>query len=189
MLEKELKVLLNKEQYDLLLRQFNWDEIRTQTNFYYTDKENNSKNQGITIRVRQSNDKIVLQIKIPIDHHEQGALHFNREYETELNEVPEEIEGTFLSNLCSIPLPNVSKVGYLITERYIYNWNDDIEISLDKNKYLNVEDYEIEIEYKENIDPAILDILAKNKIQIMDKVEGKCGRFFNQLHKVTDPSL
>lgn len=183
MIEKELKVLLTKGQYDLLIQQFDWDEIRTQTNFYYTNCENHIKNEDITIRVRECNNKVALQVKVPLN--EQGALHISKEFETYIKDVPKDIDGTFLSKLCSIPMSNVSMAGFLITERYICNWKDDIEICLDKNKYLNVEDYEIEIEYKENIDSVILDILNMNNINTQNKVEGKCKRFFDQLNRIS----
>ncbi len=181
MIEKEIKILLNKEQYDFLMQQFDWDEVRTQTNFYYTDNKNYIDKEGITIRVRACNHKAVLQIKVPVD--ERGALHIKREFETDMEDVPEDIEGTFLSELCSISLPDVSMAGFLVTERSICNWKEGIEISLDKNKYLDAEDYEIEIEYKEELDSAIVKFLEDNDIKIQKKVEGKCRRFFNQLEK------
>lgn len=181
MIEKEIKNLLTKEQYISLAQQFDWDEIRNQTNNYYIGNENQIKNKDITIRVRECNNKVALQIKIPI--HGQGALHMNREIETYIKDVPKHIDGSFLSELCSIPLPNVSIAGSLITERYIYNWKDDIEICLDKNIYLGIEDYEIEIEYKENVDLAIFSILKENNVRFQNRVEGKCRRFFNQYEK------
>ena len=180
-IEKELKILLDKEQYNSLMHQFDWDKAITQINNYYIDNGNHIKNKGITIRVRESNNKATLQIKVPV--HEKGALHLKREIETYMKDVPKYIGGSFLSKLCSIPLPNVSIAGSLITECYICNWKDGIEICLDKNRYLGVEDYEIEIEYKENVDPAIFDILKENNVRFQNKVEGKCRRFFNQYEK------
>lgn len=185
MIEKEVKVLLSKEEYSLLLGQFDWDEVRTQINHYYTDKENGRKNKAITIRVRECNNKAVLQIKVPMQEQEseeeQAALHLSKEFEAELNSIPKEIDGTFLRELCSIPFPDVRKAGSLTTIRHICNWDDNTELCLDKNNYLNVEDYELEIEYKKDIDPAIIDILKKNKITFHSKTAGKCKRFFNQL--------
>lgn len=181
MLEKELKILLTREQFDCLVKQFNWDKIRTQVNYYYTDNNNYVKNSGITIRVRECDNKLALQLKVPVD--EKGAIHMKKEIETSINEIPQKIDSDYLSKLCSVRLPDVSLAGFMVTERYIYNWSRDIEIDLDKNNYLDVEDYELEIEYQENIDESIFDFLNKNNIKIMDKVNGKCSRFFSQLEK------
>ena len=181
MIEKELKILLTKEQFVCLVKQFEWDQIRTQVNYYYTDNNNYIKNSGITIRVRECNNTIALQLKVPVS--EQGAIHMKQEIETFINEIPQKIDGDFLSKLCSVSLPDVSLAGFMVTERYIYKWSNDIEICLDKNKYLDVEDYEIEIEYKGNIDESIFDFLNKNNIEIKDDVKGKCGRFFSHLLK------
>lgn len=181
MIEKELKVILDKEKYEILKNQFVWNEVRTQTNFYYSDNRCYIKREGITIRVREYNSKVALQIKIPVSEH--GAIHTKNEYEIILETIPQDIDGVFLSELCSLPLPDVSMVGFLITERYISNWNSTTEVSLDKNSYLNDEDYEIEIEYSDKLEPALLDILNKNNIEIKSKVEGKCSRFFKKLEK------
>lgn len=238
MIEKELKALLSKDQYDMIIKLFDWHEIRTQTNYYYADKEDQNKNKGITIRVRKYENKVLLQIKVPIsedlkdgqeqklkeeqsssqgtlqpkeehkdpqetlqpkeeykDRQEilqsnekykdgQGALHLSNEYEVELNKIPEEIDGVFLSNICKVSLPDVIKMGHLTTVRHIYNWNDKTEISLDKNNYLDTEDYEIEIEYKENIDPALIELFEKNNIKFQNKTDGKCKRFFSRLKNI-----
>ncbi|NLL72271.1 MAG: CYTH domain-containing protein [Clostridiales bacterium] len=178
-LEKELKVLLNKEEYNSLLKQFDWDEVRSQTNYYYTDDKDLIKNKGITVRIRECNNIIALQVKVPL--HEEGAFHMKKEFETYIKDVPKVIEGSIISNLCSIDLPNVTLAGSLVTKRHICKLVDGIEICLDKSKYFDIEDYELEIEYEENIDPLIFDILNKNKIKYHNNVEGKSRRFFNYL--------
>ena len=65
MQEKELKILLSKSQFDSLCKRFKCEVIYTNINFYYSDNQDIVKNRGITVRVREKNGEIRLQVKIP----------------------------------------------------------------------------------------------------------------------------
>lgn len=95
----------------------------------------------------------------------------------------------FLSELCSNPLPNVSISGLQITERYTCNWKDDIGICLDKNRYLCIEDYEIEIEYKENEDATIFDVLKENNVNFKTDWKESVEEFLINMKNHADNSL
>lgn len=79
-------------------------------------------------------------------------------------------------------LPDVTMIGYLITERRVYNWDSNAEICLDYSQYLDYEDYEIEVEYVKKLPDEILQIL-KDEIIEMVSTSGKCKRFFEKLEE------
>lgn len=186
MIEKEMKILLDEQQYEELYGKFVWEEKRIQVNHYYVDDEL-MKSKDITIRVREYNDNYLLQIKIPLK--EEGSTHIKKEIEVILDSVPDVINGEYLTNLCGIEFQDVKKVGCLITERNICNWNAENEISLDKNCYLGYEDFEIEIEYLNTIDIKLFEILNECQINTDGSVKGKCRRFFERykiVHNISD---
>lgn len=73
MIEKEIKILLSKEQYEKIEKVFSWKKKFTQINFYYGDLEKIDENGELTVRVRQNGDNYKLQIKKPVVYDE--ALH------------------------------------------------------------------------------------------------------------------
>jgi uncharacterized protein YjbK len=182
MIEKEKKIILNLGQYRLLNSVFKWQNEFTQINFYYLDDNNEMVEREITIRVRIIEARIFLQIKIPIE--EKGSVHIKKEYEVQLDAVPVYIKGDFIKSICNLSVPNVRLAGFLITERKIYNWNNKEQICLDRNIYLNYEDYEIEIEYEDEIDPVLLQIILERGIELDKKVNGKNKRFVERYYNL-----
>lgn len=70
MIEKEIKILLSKEQYEKIEKVFSWKKKFTQINFYYGDLEKIDENGELTVRVRQNGDNYKLQIKKPVVYDE-----------------------------------------------------------------------------------------------------------------------
>ena len=79
-------------------------------------------------------------------------------------------------------LPDVVMKGYLITERMVCNWDSNTEICLDHSQYLGYDDYEVEVEYVEELPEAILEILRNEMIELLP-TKGKCKRFFEKLEE------
>ena len=93
-IEREIKISLTQEQYKTAEKLFQWNKIIEQTNFYYIPQ----RDSGMTsIRVRQIGDKYFLQLKAPIS--ENGALHVKKEFERELDSLPETLTAQELSQL------------------------------------------------------------------------------------------
>lgn len=93
-IEREIKISLTQEQYKTAEKLFQWGKIIEQTNFYYIPQQDT----GMTsIRVRQIGDRYFLQLKAPIS--ENGALHVKKEYEQQLDSLPEKLTAQELSQL------------------------------------------------------------------------------------------
>lgn len=176
-IEQEVKVLLSKEQYQLLDSRFTWNEILFQKNTYYTAKEKQGSEKYNTIRIRELNGKYYLQVKISVS--ESGSLHVKKEYEKEIDGIKEVISKAELKELTGVDLPDVNKAGTLITERKLC-YRDDIhaEICLDKSDYFDVTDYELEVEYTGEYPADLVKQIESYGIDMNYHGAGKCGRFF-----------
>ena len=180
--EKEYKFLINKEMFDRIGEKFFWNNVFSQINFYYVDKNKKVIQDDITIRIRGKAEGLKLQIKV----HEsaKGADHFSQEYEKEIKTIPYQIKSTSLQGMGEYTFPDVTLVGYLITERRICNQYNGIEICLDRNIYLNKEDYELEIEYNTcTIPENLFEVIRELNLDLEKTSKGKFGRFIDELYK------
>ena len=180
MIEKELKKLLDKEQYNLIKSNFALDKEIAQTNHYYTDDNGILSKNHITVRIREIEDIKLLQIKLPISF--QNSLSISREIEHKMSEIPNDIDTHLFENLCSIKLERLKLLGTLTTFRAIYK-QDDTELCLDKNIYLGKLDFELEIEYKDEPSPAIISKCNNLGISFNTQSQGKFARFLKELHR------
>lgn len=182
MIEKEIKILLSKEQYEKIEKVFSWKKKFTQINFYYGDLDKIDENGELTVRVRQNGDGYKLQIKKPVVYDE--ALHIKEEYEREIKEFPEKILGEQLKEILGMDFPDFYMLGKLETQRKVFYPNQDVEISLDMNTYFGKVDYEIEIEFGKEVPKELLLLLADNGIKLKEKTDGKFARFMSEYLKI-----
>lgn len=180
-IEKEIKILLSKEDYQRVKLLFEWDKEVTQKNYYYVNSENiTCYCNEPTIRIRKKEGKYKLQIKIGVGK-EKSCLHVKEEYEKPMFSVPDTISRTELKELTNADFKNdVLLIGNLVTCRKTCAIYDNTEISLDKNFYLGIEDYEIEIEYVNNYPNEIMEYLSKNGITSNKPSVGKFSRFMRR---------
>ena len=94
--------------------------------------------------MRQIGEKYFLQLKAPIS--ENGALHVKKEYEQQLDSLPEKLTAQELSQLVGRDFPAADLAGSLHTQRKLCTDFDHVEICLDKSEYLGLTDYELELE-------------------------------------------
>lgn len=179
MIEKEYKTMLNYEKYIRLLEVFHFEEALVQVNLYYISKQDDNN----TVRVRCKSGRIFLQVKI--DCSIEKGIHINREYEKEIEIIPYIITKEELNNLCGVDFfEDRYLLDILVTERRNYICEDNI-ISLDRNSYLGITDYELEIEYKNKIVEKI-----KKKFIMKKILEGNLRDFMHDiirfLHSVND---
>lgn len=179
--EKEVKILLKESEYEKLNSIFKWDKEFVQKNFYYGDSNFlNSEDKLATIRVREKNNILMLQVKIPILKN--NSLHIKKEYEKEINYIPKCISKTELEELTGVKtFSDVFQIGVLSTSRKICSQYENIEICLDKNEYLCKTDYEIEIEYKSEYPENIINIIKQLNIDTSNDIDGKNTRFIKRM--------
>ena len=179
MIEKEYKTMLNYEKYIRLLEVFHFEEALVQVNLYYISKQDDNN----TVRVRCKSGRIFLQVKI--DCSIEKGIHINREYEEEIEIIPYIITKEELNNLCGVDFfEDRYLLDILVTERRNYICEDNI-ISLDRNSYLGITDYELEIEYKNKIVEKIKKKLEQEKIYNEKNTRGKFKRFYARYNQIS----
>lgn len=179
MIEKELKMMLSKEEYQLLMDKINWDYKINQKNYYYFDENSINLEEKTTIRIREIDNQFKLQLKLPIK--KEGAIHIKKEIEKDIEDIPKELSKEFLTELSGQEIGTAKLIGVLSTERFIYKWNDKIEFCLDKNNYLNIQDYELEVEYEDELSEDIFGFLDLMELNYRESTIGKCTRFVKKL--------
>ena len=182
MIENEFKVILNKNQYDILAKSYKWDEEISQINHYFDTENLELSAQHITCRVREISGEFFLQLKLPT------GVNFSRvELEKKLDFLPEKIDGKELEKVAeNVDFPDVKRLGALCTKRFVKRF-DGAEIDLDESRYFGKVDYEIEIEFTdENVARKLLENV-RNLIGESDSTSevctGKIHRFLDEFRR------
>lgn len=156
MLERELKILLNADQYAKICayieKQYQGQyEKNKQINYYYDTEDGYYNQKGVTIRVRRKNGTSKGTIKT---HSVQGE-NCSEEMSFDVDRVPVALyyEERYLKLR-----------GKLITNRISVKPNQGgLLLCLDENLYLGHTDYELEIEYQD-----IDETSANNFVKILE---------------------
>lgn len=153
MVELEKKLLLSKEEYDFILKNYGQNKpINKQTNYYF-DTDNFSMNRkGITCRIRLKNGKY----KGTIKSHSAGR---DKSIESEVSVKNGIFDNAFIDM-------GLKYQGELVTERCIIFKDPNYEVVLDKNHFLEHTDYELEIEYALNYE-KIAELIMQNVINLL----------------------
>ena len=176
MLEKEVKIMLDEQEYALIEKAFGFSSEVMQVNHYY--RSPSAAERRITVRVREIGGKALLQVKMPVS--DKGSLAVREEKETELGSVPEYVPAELLGSICGI-YENASAVGSLATLRKLCYDFEGIELALDRNEYLGVTDYELEAEYTGEYPDRLIDKLKELGIDTEKPAVGKYTRFCRKL--------
>ncbi len=132
--EFEQKIMLTETEYNHMMILFGQsDETVPQTNYYFDTDDLSMNRQNVTCRIRLKNGKYKATMKIHIP---------NTDCSTEIDlPTPESTNDNVFTAM------GLKLQGELTTERTLLFKNNEFEIVLDKNIYLDVVDYELEIEY------------------------------------------
>ena len=131
-IERELKLLINKQVYDNIMNSYDFHKSIIQTNTYFDTANQDVKKQHGAVRIRTIENKKIFTLKIKKD--EYTHYEFEKEISTEnINEIedPEILNFTTLRN--------------------VYEFENG-ELCLDKTTFKNHIDYEIEYEYTSDHD-------------------------------------
>lgn len=145
-IEKEFKILLNKEEFFNLVSIVQPNEFVLQKNTYFDTTDHLLRNKKIAMRIRTKNNKNIFTLKSPND---QGSLD---EYEcictnNSLNEINENQEIKKLLTKFNINNAIFKETCSILTYR-AKKITDVAELCFDINIYNNIIDFEIEYEYK-----------------------------------------
>ena len=187
MLEKEIKILLTKAQYQQVEGFFSWDEDYLQTNYYFIDLEKFKTSRGYdikcdTVRIREKGNEFRLQVKAFVS--KEGNLHTMREFEKKVDKLSQVISSAELEDLTGMKFNDLDCIGKLVTNRKECNKYKGITICLDKNNYLGLEDYELELEYTGDYPDFLVERLEESGIYTGgEEVDGKYIRFIKSWDK------
>lgn len=154
MLEYEKKISLTEDEYLKILHLTGEGKLKLiQKNYYYDSDDLKMNAQGITCRIREKNGKYKATIKAHKQANEECSIEKTKEA---LNQYDDSLFSAL----------HLKLQGSLITERVIIFSDDRCEVDLDKNIYLGITDYEMEVEYSPKYEEY-----AKNLIyQYMNKI-------------------
>jgi uncharacterized protein YjbK len=181
MIEKEYKLLITKEEYELLIKKMKFQTIYSQVNHYYDTSTSDFLKNNISFRIREKKGKKSIQVK---SGREEGKLHIKNEMEFSINTIPSNISRTDFSDVFKcLPnyVDNLWYLGHLTTMRSELKKGNSV-ICLDKNYYLGVIDYELEIEFTDDGEDALC-LLNLLELQLRGKTLGKFKRFSQLLSK------
>jgi len=135
MLEFEKKVMLTEEEYNCLMKLKDiFVDSFVQANYYYDSDDYEMNAMGITCRIREKDGVYQATIKA----HQSKESECSRENS---QTVLSEYDDSLFRNM------DLKMQGFLITYRCIMFSHAGVEIVIDKNSYLGITDYELEIEY------------------------------------------
>lgn len=183
MIENEFKIMLTKAQYNAIHELYAWDSEKQQVNIYYDSADLECSARHITVRVRSVSGKYFLQMKLPAEQMENGAVS-RIELEQELGEIPHTIKTEMMKDLSGTELPEVHLLGTLTTLRSVKKVSG-AEIDLDRSEYFGRTDYELEVEYTDEIaaEALIAEITSKVPVDRSVPVTGKIRRFLAEYQK------
>ncbi len=189
MLEFEKKVILWKDEYRFLKEhKYASGKTEIQINHYYDTDDFELNRQEITCRIREKNGSCTATIK---EHHLKGS-----DCSTETSRIiKNRYDDTLFRDM------DICYQGSLETIRSVYSGRHGITVALDKNCYLGIVDYEMEIEYDldhealalAELDSVISDLteygILKNPLEFKSRIchsRNKASRFFSRKAEVRE---
>ena len=89
-----------------------------------------------------------------------------------------------IERITGIQIRDVMHVGSMTTSRYRCYFGKDISLCLDKNQFLGVCDYELEVELADEGTTGLESLLSELNITMVNSERlGKCSRFMRELAK------
>lgn len=176
-IERELKILVSKEEYEKLLNSYTFSNPWKQTNTYYDTEDGYIKQKKGAMRIRKIGDKHIFTLKIRTD----SITHIELEKEIDCDSIQDIKDKEILDWLKEYEIPmNVRPIISFTTTRQVVEL-EDAELCADHTDYGNHSDYEIEYEYKTNHDgiKAFNEILESIHIQYTKNCSSKIARAFD----------
>ncbi|AYX89441.1 CYTH domain-containing protein [Staphylococcus cohnii] len=188
--EIEFKQLLSKDHYQAIYDTYFLDtKPFSQTNYYIDTPNFDLKSHHSALRIRIKDDTYEMTLKVPA---EIGLMEYNfdTKVEPKLNmliksqDLPQDILNQLLK--MDVDVDDLIVLGALTTERIETEIHGNLLV-LDKNQYLDFEDFELEYEVNEYNEGLIQFKSILNQFNINHEIpNNKVQRFFNRKHKLSD---
>ncbi len=178
-IEEEYKFIVSKEEFFNIKAQALCTSPRSkekvQVNYYFDTEDNYYNSIGQTIRVRQIENELKLQIK----KHRNNCENYNisDEKTLKLETFPTILHNEHLNSAVYLK-------GSLVTIRAEFPLGKSSKICFDNNLYLGICDFEIEIEFSQE-DIAIVNGFINENGLVTGKNMSKSERFFERLESVS----
>ena len=189
MIEYEKKILLSALEYKILMVHFDiFQPSIKQINYYYDTPDFDMNRQGITCRLRYKDGRYRATLKAHADSTRDESLEII---------IPNSVDITH-NGFVNMGL---QYHGCLTTERFLLTQMKGCEAVLDKNEYLGMVDYELEVEYLDGHEKSAGDILnyiieiiienikensMEDLVERTKKSKSKSQRFFERLSNYED---
>lgn len=175
-MEIEFKNMLNKEEYDSLLAEYQLSEssLKTQTNIYFDTPDFKLKAKKMGLRIRLSNSTTEFTLKTPTSnqHTLLEVTDYLSSFTSELSLVEQiSLEKSEVAEYLiheGIQLSSLQPIGQLTTTRGEVSLQSNVLLVLDKSLYYGKTDYELEMEVTDVKEGALIfkDILKKHHIPV-----------------------
>ncbi len=184
-IEIEAKALIEKEDYEKLIKEFKTYKRFIQTNFYIDDKNGYLRKEGLMLRIREKYGNYEMTLKTPLSH---GLLEKNEVLsENEFHDFVD--KGIFPSNdlkrfltMLDVNTEALEVKTSLTTNRVDIPYFEG-KLSIDENNYSNKKDYEVELEYNNEVEAEKLlkELFAKYDIPFKVNKKAKVSRAFEAI--------
>lgn len=184
-IEIEAKALVSQEDYRTLVRAFKEAERYAQTNYYIDSEDRILAKEGIALRIREKGGIYELTLKTPLS---QGLLEKTKtigmnEFTNlrDFGDFPHGDLEQFLIML-DIDVTQLKILTSLTTERVDVPYKGGL-LSIDRNSYNGITDYEVEFEYNNmaEAEKILLELLAEHKIKAPISLKSKSRRAMDSI--------
>ncbi len=175
-LEIEFKSLLDKDEFDALVKKFELTEnFVKQHNYYFDTVDEYILKNNSSFRIRLRNDEFTLTYKTRKSTNSVIEKSVNLTYDRAMYY----LENGYCDDIIDVDLPELFHYRTLMTERASFKINGGI-IFIDKSFYSNLVDYEIEFECSdENVGKDLfVSFLRENSITLKESTP-KMVRAYN----------
>lgn len=142
-IERELKLLIAKEQYEKIKDTLSFSDPFTQSNTYYDTMENTLKDRQCALRIRTISNKHIFTLKIKTDAI--THIELEKEVDTDTLDCLNDPEIRFWCRQYDIPMKLRPIASFSTIRRTMTT--EEATICLDANTFENGNDYELEYEY------------------------------------------
>ena len=186
-IEIEAKALVSQEEYRALCKAFPNCERYRQTNYYIDSEDRVLLKEGIALRIREKDGVYELTLKTPLS---QGLLEKTNNITMnqfamlrDFEEFPDADLKRFLIML-DIDVSSLKILCSMTTERIDVPYKGGL-LSLDRNSYNGVIDFEIEFEYNNmaEAEATLLELLKENNVKAPLSSASKFHRAMASLKK------